>query len=299
MPISCEEIFNRIATNSDPNKEYEVNISMMEIYNEKVQDLLIPIAKRPKEGHKIREHKTLGIYVEGMSKHFVDTYESIEKKMDEGSRNRSIAATEMNASSSRAHTIISIEFKQTVIDNGKKREKLSVIYLVDLAGSEKVGKTGATGDRLKEAAGINKSLSVLGLVISALADKAQGKGKNSIVPYRDSCLTRILQNALGGNSKTLMICAISPASDNYEETLSTLRYADQAKKIQNKAIVNESETDKLIRTLTEERELLREKVQKMEDAFKKLSMGVTPEMLEQFNEAKEQQRYVDETINDR
>jgi hypothetical protein len=122
--------------------------------------------------------------------------------------------------------------------------------LVDLAGSEKVGKTGATGDRLKEAAGINKSLSVLGLVISTLADKAQGKTK-VIVPYRDSCLTRILQNALGGNSKTLMICAISPATDNYDETLGTLRYADQAKKIQNKAVVNESETDKLIRTLTE------------------------------------------------
>jgi len=113
--------------------------------------------------------------------------------------------------------------------------------LVDLAGSEKVGKTGATGDRLKEAAGINKSLSVLGLVISTLADKAMGKGgKNLIVPYRDSCLTRILQNALGGNSKTLMICAISPATDNYDETLGTLRYADQAKKIQNKAVVNES-----------------------------------------------------------
>ncbi len=115
---------------------------------------------------------------------------------------------------------------------------MSVIYLVDLAGSEKVGKTGATGDRLKEAAGINKSLSVLGLVISTLADKAMGKGKGVVVPYRDSCLTRILQNALGGNSKTLMICAISPATDNYEETLSTLRYADQAKKIQNKAVIN-------------------------------------------------------------
>jgi kinesin family protein 13 len=254
VPISCEEIFTRIAKNDNPNKEYEVQISMMEIYNEKVQDLLIPIAKRPKEGHKIREHKTLGIYVEGMSKHFVDTYDLIEKKMEEGGRNRSIAATEMNASSSRAHTIISIEFKQTEVgENGKKREKLSVIHLVDLAGSEKVGKTGATGDRLKEAAGINKSLSVLGLVISALADKALGKGKG-VVPYRDSCLTRILQNALGGNSKTLMICAISPATDNYEETLSTLRYADQAKKIQNKAVVNESETDKLIRTLTAERE---------------------------------------------
>ena len=116
---------------------------------------------------------------------------------------------------------------------------------------------------MKEAAGINKSLSVLGLVISTLADKAMGKGKNIIVPYRDSCLTRILQNALGGNSKTLMICAISPATDNHEETLSTLRYADQAKKIQNKAVVNESETDKLIRTLKTEKEELLEKVKKM------------------------------------
>lgn len=176
---------------------------------------------------------------------------------------------------------------------------MSVIHLVDLAGSEKVGKTGATGDRLKEAAGINKSLSVLGLVISALADKSTGKGKNVIVPYRDSCLTRILQNALGGNSKTLMICAISPANDNYEETLSTLRYADQAKKIQNKAVVNESETDKLIRTLTEERELLKEKVQKMEEMFKKMSMGITPEMLEQLNEAKQEQREMNDRINDR
>ena len=148
--------------------------------------------------------------MEGLSKHYVDTYDSIEQKMDDGSKNRSIAATEMNASSSRAHTIISIEFRQRETIQGKKREKLSVIYLVDLAGSEKVGKTGATGDRLKEAAGINKSLPALGLVISVLAEK---KGK---VPYRDSCLTRLLQNALGGNSKTLMICAISPASDNYE-----------------------------------------------------------------------------------
>lgn len=108
---------------------------MLEIYNERVQDLLIPISKRAKEGLKIREHKTLGIYVEGLSKHFVDTYDSIEEKMEEGSKNRSIAATEMNASSSRAHTIISIEFKQLEVIEGKKREKLSVIYLVDLAGS--------------------------------------------------------------------------------------------------------------------------------------------------------------------
>ena len=137
---------------------------------------------------------------------------------------------------------------------------------------------------MKEAAGINKSLSVLGLVISTLADKALGKVKDIVVPYRNSCLTRILQNALGGNSKTLMICAISPATDNYEETISTLRYADQAKKIQNKAVVNESETDKLIRTLTEEREELRDKLIKMEEMFKKFSLS--PEELEQQMEAK-------------
>ena len=169
-----------------------------------------------------------------------------------------------------------------------------------MAGSEKVGKTGATGDRLKEAAGINKSLSTLGLVISALADKALGKGKDVIVPYRNSCLTRILQNALGGNSKTLMICAISPATDNYEETLSTLRYADQAKKIQNKAVVNESETDKLIRNLTEEREELKLKVQKMEEMLSKFNMGsISPDMLEQLKEAKDQQKYVNEISDDR
>lgn len=165
--------------------------------------------------------------------------------------------------------------------NDKKVEKLSVIYLVDLAGSEKVGKTGATGDRLKEAAGINKSLSVLGLVISTLADKAMGKGKNIIVPYRDSCLTRILQNALGGNSKTLMICAISPATDNYEETLSTLRYADQAKKIQNKAVINESETDKMIRELTEENE----KLKKFMEMFSKMGININDEAsLSKFDE---------------
>jgi kinesin family member 13 len=161
---------------------------------------------------------------------------------------------------------------------------------VDLAGSEKVGKTGAVGDRLKEAAGINKSLSALGLVISKLADIGMGK-KGIIVPYRDSCLTRILQNALGGNSKTLMICAISPASDNYEETMSTLRYADQAKKIKNNAVVNESETDKIIRGLTEEKDQLREQVQRFEEMFKKMGLNVDQDMLQKLNDAKEELKF--------
>ena len=130
-----------------------------------------------------------------------------------------------------------------------------MINLVDLAGSERQDKTGATGQRLKEAVGINQSLTCLGQVISVLAENAEGA--NKFVPYRNSSLTRILQNALGGNSQTIMICAISPATDNYEETLSTLRYADRAKKIKNKPIVNESETDKLIRELKAENERLR------------------------------------------
>lgn len=129
--------------------------------------------------------------------------------------------------------------------------------MVDLAGSEKAGQTGAEGARLKEGCAINKSLTVLGTCISVLADKACGKEKKAVVPYRDSALTRILQNALGGNSKTIMICAISPASMNFEETLSTLRYADRAKKIVNKAVVNESATDKIIRELKAENEKLK------------------------------------------
>jgi hypothetical protein len=169
----------------------------------------------------------------------------------------------MNATSSRAHTIITIEFKQISFENGRPSEKLSVINLVDLAGSEKAGQTGATGDRLKEGCAINKSLSVLGKVISCLADKAMGKAKGDVVPYRDAALTRILQTALGGNSKTIMVCALSPSFMNYEETLSTLRYAERAKKIQNKAMINESVQDKIIRELKEENGKLRKMIKEI------------------------------------
>jgi len=141
---------------------------------------------------------------------------------------------------------------QVTFTNGKKSEKRSNINLVDLAGSERASSTGATGDRLKEGCNINKSLLTLGNVINVLADKALGKAKNILPPFRESSLTKILINALGGNSKTVMICALSPAAVNYEETLSTLRYADRAKKIQCKAVINESETDKMIRMLREE-----------------------------------------------
>ena len=252
VPISCEEIFKKIEKNKTEDKVYEVQVSMLEIYNEKVQDLLIPPKQRPQGGLRIRESKVLGIFVEGLTKYPVTSYEQIEQKMEEGYKNRTIGSTLMNATSSRAHTIVTIEFRQITVVDKKRSEKLSRINLVDLAGSERTGITGTTGQRLKEGCNINKSLLILGNVINCLADKAMGIKKNMLPPYRDSSLTRILQNALGGNSKTIMICAISPSNINYEESLSTLRYADRAKKIQNKAVINESEHDKMVRLLKEE-----------------------------------------------
>lgn len=189
--------------------------------------------------------------------------------MDESYQNRTIGSTEMNATSSRAHTIVTIEFKQVSLEGKMKNEKTSVINLVDLAGSERASSTGATGDRFIESVNINKSLLILGTVINALADKAMGK-KGTLPPYRDSALTRILQNALGGNSKTVMICALSPALINFDETLSTLRYADRAKKIQNKATINESEQDKVVRLLKEENLDLKKMI---EDLQRNIGLG--------------------------
>ena len=287
VPISCEEIFKRISNNKDPSIHYEVEVSMLEIYNEKVQDLLVPINNRPPSGLKIRESKALGVFVSDLTKYPVSSYEEISNKMDEGYQNRTIGSTLMNNTSSRAHTIVTIEFKQIQSVGKAKSEKLSKINLVDLAGSERANSTGATGARLKEGCNINKSLLVLGNVINTLADKALGKKKDVLPPYRDSALTRILQNALGGNSKTVMICALSPASINYEETLSTLRYADRAKKIQNKAVVNESEHDKVVRLLKEENNDLKKQI---EELSKKLLGGGTVEEVdkEAFKELKAQ-----------
>ena len=171
VPLATEEIFKRIKANTDKDKHYEVVAMMCEIYNEKVQDLMIPVQKRPNAGLKIRESKAMGIFVDGLSKHAVTSYDEISKVMSIGEGNRSKGATLMNSESSRAHTVIQIEFRQIEVFKGKKAQKLSVINLIDLAGSEKAGQTGATGDRLKEGCEINKSLSNLGDVIKALVAK--------------------------------------------------------------------------------------------------------------------------------
>jgi len=191
--------------------------------------------------------------VQDLTKRAVNSYEAIEDLVDEGTANRTIGSTLMNATSSRANTVLIIEFTQvTTYDMGKEGRKLSVIKLVDLAGSENAEQTVAI------ASAINKSMSALRNVISALADKGSGKlKKGQLIPYRDSKLTRLLQNALGGSSKTIMICAVSPASSNYEETLSTLRCADRAKKIMNHAEINEDPTEKLLNQLKRENERLK------------------------------------------
>eukprot|EP01006_Ploeotia_vitrea_P051054 TRINITY_DN67520_c7_g1_i1.p1 TRINITY_DN67520_c7_g1~~TRINITY_DN67520_c7_g1_i1.p1 ORF type:complete len:1113 (-),score=711.82 TRINITY_DN67520_c7_g1_i1:1833-5003(-) len=207
---------------------------------------------------KVRAHPKTGPYVEGLQRIAVTCYKDVQHVMAKGTAARTVASTQMNDTSSRAHTIVQVVFTTTTFDEmtKKKSSKVSKINLVDLAGSERVSKTGATGARFKEGININKSLTVLGECINKLAKRAKKK-KKVHVPYRDSVLTFLLMESLGGNSKTIMIAAISPASDNYEESLSTLRYADHAKQIQNAAKVNEDENAKMIKTLKAEIEALR------------------------------------------
>jgi len=278
VPITCDELFQAIEKSSGDVK-FEVTFSMLEIYNEQVRDLLTK--DNPKGGLKVRQNpKQRLFYVEKLKKVAVGSYKEIERRMEEGTANRTVASTQMNATSSRAHTVVTITFDQiTKNPAGQETKKSSSINLVDLAGSERADSTGATGDRLKEGANINRSLSSLGNVISALADQSLGK-KKIVVPYRDSVLTMLLMNALGGNSKTIMIAALSPADINYDETLSTLRYADRAKKIKNKAIVNENPMDKLIRELREENERLK----KQAEGSITSSAGMTKEDIEKMRE---------------
>jgi len=263
VPMFAEQLFKEIETKKAAGGiEFEVKLSMLEIYNEVASDLLVTTAPgKKKPPLKIRQDPKKGFYADGLKEVLVNNYDEINARMEEGTVNRTVASTNMNATSSRAHTIVGVRFTQKSKNAaGKEMEKKSLINIVDLAGSERVDSTGATGDRLKEGAKINLSLSSLGNVISALAK--QSEGQKVRVPYRDSALTMLLQNALGGNSKTIMIAAISPADINYEESFSTLRYADRAKQIKTKAIVNEDPTEKLIRELKAENERLKARMGK-------------------------------------
>ncbi|KAJ6129480.1 hypothetical protein N7512_002260 [Penicillium capsulatum] len=261
IPRICQSMFERITEiQQDKSLNCTVEVSYLEIYNERVRDLLNPSNKG---NLKVREHPSTGPYVEDLAKLVVRSFDEIENLMDEGNKARTVAATNMNETSSRSHAVFTLTLTQKRHDNetSMDTEKVSKISLVDLAGSERANSTGATGARLKEGAEINRSLSTLGRVIAALADVTSGKLKKaSMVPYRDSVLTWLLKDSLGGNSMTSMIAAISPADINFEETLSTLRYADSAKRIKNHAVVNEDPNARMIRELKEELAQLRSKL---------------------------------------
>ncbi|KAG8554020.1 hypothetical protein GDO81_003631 [Engystomops pustulosus] len=231
IPRVVKALFKEIEQRAD--WEFLLKVSYLEIYNEEILDLLF--APRDKASPiSIREDPKEGIKICGLTERDVKTALDTITCLEQGNSSRTVASTAMNSQSSRSHAIftISIEQKKKGDKNSSFRSKL---HLVDLAGSERQKKTKAEGDRLKEGISINRGLLCLGNVISALGDESK---KGGFVPYRDSKLTRLLQDSLGGNSHTLMIACISPADSNMEETLNTLRYADRARKIKNKPIVN-------------------------------------------------------------
>ncbi|CAH0550729.1 unnamed protein product [Brassicogethes aeneus] len=252
IPRICKALFEKMSENSKLGTTHRVQVSYLEIYQERVADLL---GGRDNSSLKVREHPKKGPYVQGLTTCLVTNYNHIQDCMNRGNSHRTTAATNMNDVSSRSHAIFTITFVQAGYCDGVPSETVSKIHLVDLAGSERADATGATGQRLKEGAHINKSLVTLGSVISALAEVSadkDGQKKAFFIPYRDSVLTWLLKDSLGGNSKTIMIAAISPADCNYGETLSTLRYANRAKNIINKPTVNEDSNVKLIRELRDE-----------------------------------------------
>ncbi|XP_048190086.1 kinesin-like protein KIF3A isoform X2 [Perognathus longimembris pacificus] len=257
IPNSFAHIFGHIAK-AEGDTRFLVRVSYLEIYNEEVRDLL---GKDQTQRLEVKERPDVGVYIKDLSAYVVNNADDMDRIMTLGHKNRSVGATNMNEHSSRSHAIftITIECSEKGAD-GNMHVRMGKLHLVDLAGSERQAKTGATGQRLKEATKINLSLSTLGNVISALVD-----GKSTHVPYRNSKLTRLLQDSLGGNSKTMMCANIGPADYNYDETISTLRYANRAKNIKNKARINEDPKDALLRQFQKEIEELKKKLEEGEE----------------------------------
>ncbi|XP_040200565.1 kinesin-like protein KIF3A isoform X2 [Rana temporaria] len=257
IPNSFAHVFGHIAK-AEGDTRFLVRVSYLEIYNEEVRDLL---GKDQTQRLEVKERPDVGVYIKDLSGYVVNNADDMDRIMTLGHKNRSVGATNMNEHSSRSHAIftITIECSEKGAD-GNMHVRMGKLHLVDLAGSERQTKTGATGQRLKEATKINLSLSTLGNVISALVD-----GKSTHVPYRNSKLTRLLQDSLGGNSKTMMCANIGPADYNYDETISTLRYANRAKNIKNKARINEDPKDALLRQFQKEIEELKKKLDQGEE----------------------------------
>ena len=254
IPRTIEDIFKYIENNTNSNTTFIIRATYLQIYNEQISDLLKP----EKKNLSIRESKQKGLYVESLSEWAVRSPNDIYALLERGSQSRAKANTHMNDVSSRSHAVFSIQVEQMENGQSGKSIKVGKLNLVDLAGSERIKVSGATGQQLEESKKINKSLSALGNVIYALTDS---KGRTHI-PYRDSKLTRLLENSLGGNCRTTMIGMISPAECSFSESLSTLNFAKRAKSIKNRAIVNEDiDHNALIRQYENELKKLRKELE--------------------------------------
>ena len=252
IPRIFEDLFAIVG--SEPDVQTKIVCSFLEIYNETITDLLVEDNK----GYSLalREDTQYGVFVEGLTTRNIASIEEVYEILNVGIANRRVGETQMNERSSRSHSVFSAMIERKT--SGRAGVLRSRLHLVDLAGSERQKSSGAVGERLKEASAINKSLSALGLVIAALVDQQQGKARH--IPYRDSKLTFLLQDSLGGNAKTILVAAISPSSINASETLSTLRFADSAKRIKNKASIN-SDAEGDVEILRKEIKLLREELE--------------------------------------
>lgn len=250
IPNSFTHIFQSVAANKEV--AFLVRCAYIELYNEEIKDLLAKDQKNAK--CDLKEDPVKGVFIKNLTDVVCECEEDLHKMFDKGLSNRTVAATLMNENSSRSHSIFTVIVEMTSKEesSGKEMVRSGKLNLVDLAGSERQKKTGASGATQKEGIKINMSLSALGNVISALADGSKH------IPYRDSKLTRLLQDSLGGSAKTMMIAAISPADYNWSETMSTLRYANRAKNIKNKPKINEDPKDAIIREFKEEIERLKQ-----------------------------------------
>ncbi|XP_035272108.1 kinesin-like protein KIF14 [Anguilla anguilla] len=280
-PRFCEELFSRVIKSQNNQVSCRLEMSYFEVYNEKIHDLLVV---RDEQGEKklplrVREHPVFGPYVADLSTIVVSSYADIQSWLELGNKQRATAATGMNDKSSRSHSVFTLVMTQTKTEFVEEEEHdhtvTSRINLVDLAGSERCSSAQTSEDRLREGASINKSLLTLGKVISALSEQSQSR-KKVFTPYRESVLTWLLKESLGGNSKTAMIATLSPAASSVEETLSTLRYARQARLIINIAKVNEDNNAKLIRELKAEVDKLR--------AAQMSTKGIEPEKMRLFQQ---------------
>ncbi|NXJ37981.1 KIF14 protein, partial [Ciconia maguari] len=279
IPRLCEDLFTQIAQMDKQQILYHLEMSFFEVYNEKIHDLLVFKAEsgQKKQPLRVREHPVLGPYVEGLTVNVVSSYSDIQSWLELGNKQRATAATVMNDKSSRSHSVFTLVMTQTkveFVDEEQCDHRLtSHINLIDLAGSECCSTAQTTGERLKEGVSINKSLLTLGKVISALSKQSRN-GNKTFIPYRESVLTWLLKESLGGNSQTAMIATVSPAASSTEETLSTLRYAKQACSIINIAKVNEDVNAKLIRELKAEIEKLK--------AAQKSALNTDPEKYRRY-----------------